>query len=378
MFVHKASLPHVLPPKLYGCPQQHELEISKLFAPAWMMVGALAEAPNDGDFFTRELLGTPIIVRNFKGEIHTFLNVCPHRHCLLTHAESGHSEEFTCQYHGWEFMKTGKTGRIPDAQSFKPLTGGPECLRKFRTEVRGPLIFVSLNDEPPDLADQLHALTSVCDEFPASRWRQADRWSYEFNANWKVVVENTIESYHVATVHPKTLVQFGDEEHEIHENAGIMRSTIFAPPIYYRVANWLLPKLEPGCTHRYRLFHGFPNLFLIRIDAMLQVMTVEPLSATTCRLNVYVFTLRAQRETWLTRQLTTNWARLKCHVIRTVLAEDARLYPDMQRGMQHSPFHGTISIREELVYAFQDFVHRHCGLTAEDNVATHVSEQSDT
>jgi hypothetical protein len=45
-----------------------------------------------------------------------------------------------------------------------------------------------------------------------------------------------------------------------------------------------------------------------------------------------------------------------------VLAEDARLYPDLQKGMQSSPFQGTISVREELVWAFQEYVQRECGL----------------
>jgi len=366
MFINKARLPHVLRPQLYSCPQQFQLELSRLFSGRWHMVGSIAEASNHGDFFTREILGTPVLVRNFHGQIQAFLNVCPHRHCLLTHAERGHSTAFTCQYHGWEFLQDGQTGRIPDAQCFRPLPGGPESLRTYPTIIRGPLIFISLNHDAADLTDQLGPLNAVCDEFSGERWRQIDRWSYEFNANWKVVVENTIESYHVPAVHPKTLVRFGKEEeieHEIHENAAIMRSPIVSPDTYRRVANWLLPMLEPGCTHLYRLHHGFPNLFLIRIDAMLQVMTVEPLSPETCRLNVYVFVLRALNETLRSRLLTWSWGRLKTTIIRTVLSEDARLYPDLQRGMKCSPFQGTISTREELVHAFQDYVHRKCELT---------------
>jgi hypothetical protein len=52
-------------------------------------------------------------------------------------------------------------------------------------------------------------------------------------------------------------------------------------------------------------------------------------------------------------------------IIEQVLAEDARLYPDLQKGMKHSPFHGTISTLEELVWAFQDYVRRKCGLAEE-------------
>lgn len=365
MFVHNARLPHVLRPRLYSCPEQHVLEQFRLFGPIWHLAGSLSDIPEPGDFFTRDLMGTPIIVRNCDGQIHTFLNVCPHRHCMLTHEAQGNKSVLTCQYHGWEFLPDGRTGKIPDAQSFKPIPGGPECLRKYPTEVRGPLIFISMAEHPEPLDSQLGPLTAVCEEFPSDRWAQCDRWNYEFNANWKIVVENTVEAYHVHSVHPKTLVHFGPDEeveHLIFERASVMRANIFQPAEYLRIAEWVLPSLQPGCQHRYNLYHGFPNIFLIRIDAMLQVMVVEPLSPETCRLTVCVFVLKAAKETALTRKITSDWGAMKSKAIREILAEDARLYPDLHRGMKHSPFHGTISIREELVYAFQDYVYRYCGL----------------
>lgn len=376
MFVNQSSLPHVLRPELYACPQQYQLEIEHLFQPAWHVVGSLKDLAHDGDFLTLDLLGQPILVRNFAGEIHTFLNVCTHRHCLLTNDKRGSSSTLACQYHGWEYGKDGRTGYIPDAKSFKPLPGGPECLRKFRTETRGPLIFVSLDDDSPSLAEFLGPLTAVCDEFPATRWRQADRWEYDFQANWKIPVENTIESYHVPLIHPKTLVKFGTEEeitHEIHDHSTVMKSPISAPAIYYRIANWLLPWLQPGCSFQYRLHHGFPHLFLIRIDAMMQVMTVFPTSPETCRMTVHVFTLRGARETLWSRWLTYWWGRFKVWIIRKVLAEDAPLYPALHQGMKASPFRGTISTREELIFAFQEYVCRGCGISIEEGESQTVA-----
>jgi phenylpropionate dioxygenase-like ring-hydroxylating dioxygenase large terminal subunit len=369
MFVNKNRLPHVLSPRLYSCPEQYVLEIQRLFRPSWHIVGSVADAPKDGNFFTIDLLGTPLLIRNFQGTYHTFLNVCPHRHCMLTHEPSGHSPVLTCQYHGWEFNDDGSTGRIPQAQNFRPMPGGPECLQKFRTEVRGPLIFVSLNPDGASLFDQLGPLMQVCDEFPGDRWRQADKWSYDFPANWKVVVENTVEAYHVPTVHPHSLVSFGTEEeieHELHPWCSIMRSPIVSSAAYRRISDWLLPILQPGCTHQYRLHHGFPHLFLIRIDAMFQVMTVLPTSPETCHLTVHVFTLRAAKETFGSRLVTRGWGMLKTSIVRRVLAEDARLYPDLQRGMKVSPFQGTISTLEELVYGFQGYVQRTCGLSSDE------------
>jgi phenylpropionate dioxygenase-like ring-hydroxylating dioxygenase large terminal subunit len=212
-------------------------------------------------------------------------------------------------------------------------------------------------------------LRAASDEFPAERWRLIDNWEYAFHANWKIPVENTIESYHVSKVHPKTLVRFGTEEemtHLMYDNGTVMKSPIAAPAFYYRLANWLLPLLEPECSHQYRLHHVFPNLFLIRIDAMLQVMTVIPTSANTCRLTVQVFVLRAARETLRSRLMTYGWGRFKTWIIRKVLAEDAPLYPDLHAGMKASPFQGTISTREELVFAFQDYVRKQCEAVARE------------
>ena len=137
MFVNKNRLPHVLSPRLYSCPEQYELEIQKLFRPSWHIVGSVADAPKDGDFFTIDLLGTPLLVRNFQGIYHTFLNVCPHRHCMLTHEPSGHSPVLTCQYHGWEFNDDGSTGRIPQAQNFRPMPGDRSACRSFEPRFGG-------------------------------------------------------------------------------------------------------------------------------------------------------------------------------------------------------------------------------------------------
>jgi len=374
MFLHQTNLPHVLGPELYSCPKQYEQELARLFRPGWHAVAGYEELARDGDFVTRELFGVPLLLRNFGGEVHAFLNVCTHRHCLLTHELRGNRPKLACQYHGWEFCEDGSTAKIPDARSFRPMPGGPERLRKFAVHVRGPLVLVSLAENPLPLTELMQPLAEACDEYPAERWRLADAWDYSFSTNWKIPVENTIESYHVPLVHPKSLVNYGAEEditHEIHPMAAVMRTPTVTPAWYRRMSQWVLPRLDPACTvDHYRLFHGFPNLFLIRIDAMLQVMVVFPVSPTTCRMTVRVYGLRAARETWLSRWLTWGWGNLKARIVRWVLSEDARLYPDMQRGMENSPFAGTISSREELVFAFQDYVRRGCGMPTEDAKAT--------
>ncbi|MDB5348557.1 MAG: dioxygenase alpha subunit yeaW [Schlesneria sp.] len=364
MFLHQTHLPHLLPPDSYFCPKQYAHEMSFIFRPGWHLVAGVEDLACDGDFVTCTLFDVPLLLRNSCGQLHAFLNVCTHRHCLLTHAPLGNQAKLTCQYHGWEYCDDGSTARIPDARSFRPMPGGPERLRKFALQVRGPLVFVSLADNPRPFEEYFGPLAEPCDEYPVARWRLAAAWEYAFNANWKIPVENTIESYHVPLVHPNSLVNFASEEqivHEIHPQATVMRTPTLPPAFYRRLSRWVLPWLDARCTvDHYELFHGFPNLFLIRIDAMLQVMAIFPISPTTCRMTVRVYGLRAAKETWMSRWLTWGWGNLKARIVRWVLSEDARLYPDLQRGMECSPFEGTISMREELVFAFQDYVRRQC------------------
>jgi len=355
---------------LYVCPEQYQRELEHLFRPGWHVVAGVEDLADDGDFLSLELLGVPLLVRNFGGQLHAFLNVCTHRHCLLTHVPRGNQAKLVCQYHGWEYGADGSTARIPDAGSFRPLPGGPERLRKFPVRVHGPLVYVSLAENPVPLEQALGPLSEPCDEFPAQRWRLSAAWSYPLEVNWKIPVENTIESYHVPLVHPQTLVQYTDEsatKHELHLTGTVMRSLSVTPWIYRLLARLVLSRLDPASSiERYRLFHAFPHLFLIRTDATLQVMTVTPTSPTACQLAVRLYTLRAARENWMSRLCTWFWGRLKKYVIKMILAEDIKLLPDIQRGMQHSPFQGTISMREELVFAFQEYVGRRCGLPVDE------------
>ncbi|MCC9654259.1 aromatic ring-hydroxylating oxygenase subunit alpha [Rhodopirellula halodulae] len=380
MFVNKTKLPHVLLPEHYSSPTQHELELEGLFRPQWHWVGSLHDAREDGDFFTRELLGVPILVRNHQGAYHCYLNVCPHRHSTLSSERSGNCPTLKCQYHGWEFDVDGSSGRIPDAKHFRPMSGGPECLKKFSVAVHGPLIFVSLEPSCPSLPDQFQPFDEVSSEFPGDRWAHAETWHYDFPANWKVVAENTVESYHLESVHTDSF-RFEPEdeiEHEIHEGGTIMRATIHATPRARQFARWVTSQLHPGCSPQYRMHHLFPHLFLMRTDAMLQAMTLMPTSATSCRATVSVFTLRREYETPWSRLLTRFWGRIKTSAVKKILAEDASLYPGIQTGMEHSPFKGCVSTREELVHAFQHHVSQKCGLSIEPDraAATSVEELS--
>jgi nitrite reductase/ring-hydroxylating ferredoxin subunit len=149
------------------------------------------------------------LLRRAAGEIRCYLNVCSHRHCLLTDRARGHADRIVCQYHGWEYAADGKVAKVPDGGCFKPFDRENARLQTFPVETCGDLVFVRLAARGPSLREHLgegHDRVAAAFATPyGCNWRYAA----DFACNWKIPVENTVETYHLPLVHPTTLGGFG-------------------------------------------------------------------------------------------------------------------------------------------------------------------------
>lgn len=360
MYVHQSQLEHLLRPADYTGEQEYRRELERLLLPAWHAVAATAELARDGDFLTFELLGKPVILRNFNGEIRAFVNICAHRHCLLTSAPKGNAPTLRCQYHGWEYNQEGYTGKIPDARCFRPFDRETAHLHRLHCEKRAGLLFVSLADDPPPLADYLGPFASWCDESYTEPFRFIWRWDAEYPANWKVPLENSLEGYHVPCLHRKT---FGDHppeedtEHILDERF----STLHAQEprgIARTIQNWLVRRLgrKPRNIYTHSLLH--PNLIFIGMDIMRAVQVFVPTSPTTCRHLILLYALRGSRRgpfSYLVYRLLRSILR---SVVKQIALEDRSIFPSQQQGLSASQHPGVIGTLEERVYVFQDFVRR--------------------
>src|SRR5262245_57935591 len=208
MFNSKEHRPQTLGPDCYTSQDQHQTELELRFRPVWHCVAVTQEAPKEGDFKTLDVFGQPLIIWNHAGSYHTFLNVCSHRFALLTGKPFGRMPVLKCQYHGWEYDETGNTRRIPDAKSFRPLAPGMFCLTKYRTEVCGPMIFVTMSPAAPTLRDFLgDGYDRILEWFSPDR-QHCLCLIKDFNVNWKIQIENAMESYHTTEIHPRSLGVF--------------------------------------------------------------------------------------------------------------------------------------------------------------------------
>ena len=74
------SKAHGLPNECYTSKEYTLIERKKLFEDKWVVIGVASSIPNIGDVKPFDLLGIPLLlVRNKKGKIKVFHNICSHR-----------------------------------------------------------------------------------------------------------------------------------------------------------------------------------------------------------------------------------------------------------------------------------------------------------
>ena len=363
MFISQSHLPQILGPEFYTDERILDREIDRLFLPGWHCVGALTDIPNNGGYFTTELLGRPLIVWRSGNDVHTFLNVCAHRSSTLSDKPCGHmGERLKCQYHGWEYDETGNTRKIPDAKSFRPMEPGIVGLKKYRTELFGQLIFVTLNEDAPGLRDFLGHIYDRCLPWFSHEHRPTVALDIDNECNWKVVMENVLEGYHLESVHPKTFGTWAGEERCTHK---FYSTGDWYGDDYSQCRGWahrqerIISRIA-GVEPQYLWQHPsrYPNTVFGVMALFNWVEVILPLSPTKCRTMWRIFHYpgpRGSKRAALLSAALRAWGR---RFWPRVAGEDAAIYPRIQKGI-NSPQHpkgGLISIREERLFAFQNYV----------------------
>src|SRR5215475_7154565 len=98
-------------------------EQEKIFSKEWVLVGHQSQIAQAGNYFTVEIAReSVIIVRDKRGAIHGFYNVCRHRGSRLIEDGNGRlSVGIQCPYHAWTYALDGRLLGAPhmdDVASF--------------------------------------------------------------------------------------------------------------------------------------------------------------------------------------------------------------------------------------------------------------------
>jgi phenylpropionate dioxygenase-like ring-hydroxylating dioxygenase large terminal subunit len=209
---------------VYTDPDLFELEMERIFGCAWLFVGHVSQVPQAGDYITTELGRQPVImVRHRDGSVNVLLNRCTHRGAKVVNERKGNATRLTCCYHGWSFDTDGQLAAVPVpegcAADFDKAAFG--LARAPRAgEYRG-FVFASLATKGPSFEDHIgpmkRNIDDLVDRAPEGELAlDAGMHRYAYNGNWKLQVENVLDSYHVPFGHASTInkqgVQFARRE----------------------------------------------------------------------------------------------------------------------------------------------------------------------
>src|SRR5216683_2027042 len=140
-------------------------EMAQIFGRCWIYVGHSSELKRPGDFRSRKVAGRPVIFcRDQQGSFHCLFNTCRHRGAIVCTEREGNRRRFQCIYHGWTY-------------------GNAEPLAQYLAAARDYIDLVL--DQSP--SGEMEIIAGVQE--------------YDVAANWKLMVENSVDDYHLPATH---------------------------------------------------------------------------------------------------------------------------------------------------------------------------------
>lgn len=198
-----------LPAYWYSAKHVFEAERRQLFRSSWLYFGRTEQLPEPNTYAADTVATMPILVtRDQAGELHGFFNTCRHRmHEVATGC--GTAKVLSCNYHGWCYKLTGELAGVPrsaeiyagDAEGFDKEQFG---LRPVQVAVWYGMVFVNADLDASAFSETYGELTAFAQNEPLPEGVVMRHRDVQLiDANWKTLVDNVIECYHCATIHPE-------------------------------------------------------------------------------------------------------------------------------------------------------------------------------
>ncbi len=194
-----------LPPWAYTSTAFYGGEVRQIFGKSWNFIGRADQLREPGSYLALDFAGVPLaVVRDKDGTIRAFANTCRHRGARLL---SGHgtTRDIRCPYHSWNYSLAGALRIAPEMEQTVGFERADFGLREFRLEAWGGFLFVCFDPAAPTLLEFLGDLPALLAPYGLDDMVTVRRKEWDIACNWKIYVENAMESYHVPTVHAQTI-----------------------------------------------------------------------------------------------------------------------------------------------------------------------------
>ncbi len=357
------TYPRGLPPWTYNNPAIARLEHQRVLLPSWQIVCHINDIPQQGDYITFDLGPDSVVaLRDREGAIQAYHNVCRHRAARLLEGAGACPGSITCPYHGWTYNLDGSLRGTPVRESFPNLDRAEHGLLKVRMEIMAGFVFVCLAGDPPTPASMWG---DMLDDFAPYQFEKmqplAPMYYEDWDVDWKVAMDNYLESYHVPIGHPGLSRMFTpDYDDQLNLPTGVARGVGWMRPQpsskwsewrYQAMVEGLTAHLPEASRKCWRFYSMLPNLGIDVYPDQMDFFQVLPRGPGKCTIRGGTYGLPDdRREMRVLRYLNAR-------INRQVQREDDDLCRRVQRGLGSSFYKpGPLSTHEVCVLQFHDMI----------------------
>ncbi|MBI3708165.1 MAG: aromatic ring-hydroxylating dioxygenase subunit alpha [Proteobacteria bacterium] len=278
----------VMPIQAYTSEDWFRREQRELFSRVWSFACMDEDLKQPGDYHCVQAGHTPLILlRDRENRLRAFHNTCRHRGTRLLEGRGNLGRAITCFYHSWSYDLAGRLIGVPhEREAFPGLDKSCYGLHAAKVATWKNLVFVHPDPDAEPLDRWLDDFPQKLGPHDPERLVEVADVLYRVRANWKIVIENFIDGYHLFHLHRVSLGD-GDFTQQKWQPAG--RHWTFYRP------------LKPGIYHNDQtlpVVHGvpsnygagayvlFPNLALYETATFWLTFHVLPLAAGLSQVNV--------------------------------------------------------------------------------------------
>jgi len=299
-----------------------------------------------------------VVVRDQQGQVRAFHNQCRHRASRIVGDNKGHcGKAFICPFHGWSYNLDGSIRNIPKESAFPDMDRDELGLLTIDHEIWHGIIFIRFDGDGPSIAEIFAEAEKEVGLYRIADMQPLEKpYKYEFDLDWKAVLDIDNEGYHVPVGHPelfdlvgasytdqqlegglaRAYGSFKDRKHKLERN----RDYVAALP-----DESYLPESH---RHLWIYWGMFPGFVLTLFPDQIEIYQIYPVGPQQSVMAGVTYALPDERESMQKAR------RINRKINMDVGDEDIQLIKWAAQGMRSNVFDGVVLSDLELgVASFQ-------------------------